>query len=176
MTTYNDFLKLVNDADDCNEEYQTKHDDAGDSYVHMVTEEIEQYRAKVAAYACELLNVNELTAELIAAEFDQWCVDMVAGHRFTGDIKGSMKLNGWAIEEIENQHELSRYAAELDCEISQIVEWVKKLDDDNDVCARYNRKGDTFETYRCTDGCWFATIDDAWFADTLIDLIDQDND
>ncbi len=169
------FIALVNAADECHEEYETTHGDAGDAHLHMVSEGCQnELIAKIKAHAIAT-GSTESEAALIASRFDSFAVEAKSCHRFTSfdaaSIGGLLVGGPWMLEEIENQHEVSRYATELDCEESEVRQLVMSPLADTELCIRFH--GDTFatfETYRATDCGWYALLPDSWFADTLDEI------
>lgn len=181
------FRELLKSCDESHLKYEEEHGDAGDAYTHCVTEDVD--RAKEALVEYILVNFPDWTPDEVQSvvdEFDEWSFDMEPGHTFShwkiggGDwLRGDKDTDkkgccvwGAAIEEVENQYEVARIAASLDCSIAEVRELVLHEKDfsHSDFCIGtiYRPESfDTFETYQCTDACWFAVVPHTWFTDKI---------
>lgn len=177
------FRELLSRCDESHLEYEEKHSDAGAAYAHCVTEDRHLVRKALTAYISA--NFPTWTPDEVKAvmeAFDKWSFDMQPGHRFSywnndspdEEQKGCC-VWGAAIEEVENQIELSWLAEELDCEIHEVRELVlaEKEFGRSEFCIGTIYRPDTFdsfETYQCTDACWFAVVPYDWFIDQITDI------
>jgi hypothetical protein len=163
------FREWLQKADEAGLEYEEKHSDAGDAYVHCVIEDKPHYVAKIKAYIKDELGIqDEAFIAHAVKEFDQWSFDMQSGHRFTTiDPAEGCYIWAAAIEEVELQYETKVIAEDLDCEVEDVVECVKAESALREFCIHYYDNTDTFYTYQATDACWFAVIPRCWFTDLL---------
>ena len=173
------FRELLKSCDESYLKYEEEHGDAGDAYAHCVTESPGSLE-KLALYIS--VNFPDWTKRerlAVIDEFDQWSFDMEPGHRFSSwptyetdtDRRGCC-VWGTALEEVENQIELSWLAEALDCSIAEVRELVLHEKDfsHSDFCIgtiSWPETFDTFETYQCTDACWFAIVPYTWFTDKI---------
>lgn len=173
------FRELLQRCDESHLEYEEKHSDAGGAYTHCVVEDVRYTKEALEEYI--QTNFPDWTPDEVKAvldEFDQWSFDMEPGHRFRGrkntdpdESKAGCQVWSASIEEVENQYEVGWLAEELDCEVEEIRELVlAEKEGRSDFCigSIYRPETfDTFETYQCTDACWFAVVPYAWFEDHI---------
>ena len=77
------FSEYLTKCDEAHLEYEEKHSDAGDAYVHCV-EEDRQSKDKLEEYAREQFpGITDEQVEYLRDAFDNWSFDMEPGHRFT---------------------------------------------------------------------------------------------
>lgn len=173
------FKVLLQACDDGWLEYEEKHGDAGASYVHLIDEERMAKKTLKAYMAEHLPDVTEAEQKAILKRFDQWSVDMEPGHRFSStDPEKGCCVGSWALEEVQNQIEVSMLAEQLGCDESEVREMVRAEKEGNDFCIGtiYRDDFDTFETYQCTDAVWCAVVSKQWILDQLEELRDSDED
>ena len=174
------FKALLQASDDAHLEYEEKHGDAGAAYVHLVVEEKNRSKEKLKEYLTEHMpEVTEAEQKAILKNFDQWCIDMQPGHRFsTTKPEEGCCVGSWALEEVENQHEVKRYAEELDCEEHEVRDMACAEEKEGDFCIRCSDrdKFDTFLTYQCTDAVWCAVVPREWIDGQLEELRNSDED
>lgn len=168
------FKALLQAADDSHLEYEEKHGDAGSAYVHLVTEDEQRAKKKLLEYMKEHMpDVTEDERKAIVRKVDEWCIDMQPGHRFsTTDPEEGCCVDSWALEEVENQHEVKRFAEELDCEESEVRGMARAEEKEGDFCIRCSDRDefDTFLTYQCTDAVWCAVVPREWINDQLEEI------
>lgn len=169
------FIVLVNAADACHEEYSTTHGDVGDAHIQLVSEGNQaELLGKIKENAITM-GATEAEAVLISRRYDSYAVESRPCHRFSSfdaaSIGGLLVGGPWMIEEIKNQHEVSRYAAELDCDESTIRQLVISPMADNELCIRWHGdKFETFYTYIVTDCGWYAILPASWFIETIAEI------
>jgi hypothetical protein len=128
---------------------------------------------KLEEYAREQFpGITDEQVEYLRDAFDSWSFDMEPGHRFTTiPAEQGCCVASYAIEEVENQHEVKVIAEALDCEVDDVrvmVIAVKDKGSDHCIGHIYRPESfDTFETYQATDACWFAVVPRSWFTETL---------
>lgn len=155
-------------------EYEEEHGDAGNAYTHCVIEDKGYAVKRLKEYVTE--NMPEVTPDElkeIMSRLDGWSFDMEPGHRFTTvSVQKGVVLNGFPIEEVENQYEVKVLAEQLGCEVEEVRELVLA---ENDFCigTLYRENFDTFETYQITDCCWFAVLPKCWIEDTLNEIREE---
>jgi hypothetical protein len=171
------FRDLLEKIDEQCLKYEEEHGDAGGGYAHLVKEDKSVSLTRVREYLVE--QFPETTTEERAAIvklFDEWCFDMEPGNRFTtiNPEKGCC-VGSWALEEVENQVEVSYLAETLECSKEDIREMVRAEKDRKDFCigTLYRDDFSAFETYQVTDGCWFAVVPREWFVDMLEEIRDN---
>ena len=134
------FRDLLEKADERHLEYEESHGDAGDAYTHTVMENRRYCIEKLEEYIQNHFNgvIDVFEMALIVQEFDEWCFDMEPGNRFScvAPEKGVLLWSD-CLEEVENQHEVSRYAEELDCTTNEVRELVREEAEKNDFCIRF---------------------------------------
>lgn len=173
------FRELLKSCDESRLEYEEEHGDAGDAYTHCVTESPGSKEALTQYIQVNFPDWTFDEVQSVVDEFDEWSFDMEPGHRFSSwptyevdtDRRGCC-VWGAAIEEVENQVELSWLAESLDCGIAEVRELVlyEKDFSHSDFCIGTifrPESFDSFETYQCTDACWFAVVPYAWFTDKI---------
>jgi hypothetical protein len=180
------FRELLKRCDESHLEYEEKHGDAGDAYTHCVVEDSHRVKAVLEEYI--QTNFPDWTPDetrMVVDEFDAWSFDMEPGHRFSGrrnsdvdEAKAGCQVWSSSIEEVENQVEVKMLAEELDCEVEDIRELVlaERENPRSDFCIGSIYRPETFntfETYQCTDACWFAVVPYAWFEDSIEDIRDR---
>lgn len=171
------FRELLTRCDESHLEYEEKHGDAGDAYCHCVTES-----SGVIEALTEYIQVNFPSwtfdeVQSVVDEFDEWSFSMEPGHRFSGrrntdpdEQREGCRVWGAAVEEVENQYGVNWLAEELDCEVEDIRELVLAEKECGDFCIGHIYRPetfDTFETYQCTDACWFAVVPYDWFTEKI---------
>jgi hypothetical protein len=168
----------ITKCDESHLEYETEHSDAGDAYIHCVMEDKRNWGTTFEEYVKqEFPELDEQAIEWLLGEFDEWDFEMKPGHRFTS-FEPAEGCCIWfaAIEEVENQIEVSRIAEEFDCskaEVCEIIRWLKNEGHHCIRCDYIEREHGTFETYQATDCCWFAVISREWFADKIEEYYDE---
>jgi len=157
-------------------EYETEHGDVGDAYVHCVMEDKRHWATKFEEYAKqEFPELDDNAIDWLLSESDKWAFDMKPGHRFTS-FKPEEGCCIWsaAIEEVENQFEVSAIAEEFVCSDDEVREIVSVLCDESEHCIHMHSPDFThFETYQATDCCWFAVISREWFIDKIEEYRDE---
>lgn len=173
------FRELLKSCDESHLEYEEKHGDAGDAYTHCVTESPSSKEALTKYIQVNFPDWTFDEVQSVVDEFDEWSFDMEPGHRFSSwpTYEADTERRGccvWgaAIEEVENQVELSWLAESLDRSVAEVRELVlhEKECRPSDFCIGtiYRPETfDTFETYQCTDACWFAIVPYTWFIDKI---------
>ena len=174
-TRFRDLLEM---ADECHLEYEESHGDAGDAYTHMVMEDKRHCIEKLEEYIqANFSGVTESEIELVIEAFDKWCFDMQPGNRFSCVApEDGVLLRSRCIEEVENQHEVSRYAEELDCTENEVRELVREEAEKGNFCLRYYGTDNfsTFQTYQVTDACWLAVLPRSWIVDQLEEIREEE--
>lgn len=162
------FSEYLTKCDEAHLEYEEKHSDAGYAYVHCVVED-RHSKDKLEEYAREQFpGLTDEQVEYLRDAFDEWSFDMEPGHRFTTiPVEQGCCVASYAIEEVENQHEVKAIADALDCEVEDVWEMVTIEKNRNNHCIGTLFAKGTFETYQCTDACWFAVVPRSWFLETL---------
>ena len=174
------FRELLKRCDESHLEYEETHSDAGNNNAHCVVEDSHSVKKAMVYYI--LTNFPDWTPDEVKAvlnEFDKWSFEMEPGHRFSGrkttdpdERREGCQVWSTSIEEVENQVEVKWLAEELDCEVEEVRELVRaeKECSRSDFCIGHIHRPetfDTFETYQCTDACWFAVVPYDWFADAV---------
>lgn len=167
----------------CDESYLKYEEEHGDAYSHCVTESPGSKEALTKYIQVNFPDWTFDEVQSVVDEFDQWSFDMEPGHRFSNwgtsydkrypdtEQRGCCVWSA-AIEEVENQYDVARIAEDLDCSIAEVRELVlhEKDSSHSDFCIGtiYRPESfDTFETYQCTDACWFAIVPYTWFTDKI---------
>lgn len=170
------FRELLTRCDESHLEYEEKHGDAGDAYCHCVTESSGVIEALTQYIQVNFPSWTFDEVQSVVGEFDKWSFNMEPGHRFSGrrnsdpdEQREGCQVWGAAIEEVENQYAVSWLAEELDCEVEEVRELVKAEYDKGEFCIGSIPRldFDTFETYQCTDACWFAVVPADWFIEKI---------
>lgn len=174
------FRELLTRCDESHLEYEEKHGDAGDAYSHCVVEDSQSVKKALTEYI--QVNFPSWTfdeVQSVVDEFDRWSFNMEPGHRFSGrrntdpdEQREGCQVWAAAIEEVENQIEVNWLADELDCSYAEVRELVlaEKECKRSDFCIGSIHRPetfDTFETYQCTDACWFAVVPYDWFTEKI---------
>jgi hypothetical protein len=165
------FSEYLTKCDEAYLEYEEKHSDACGAYSHCVMWD-RQSKDKLEEYAREQFpGITDEQVEYLRDAFDSWSFDMEPGHRFTTiPAEQGCCVASYAIEEVENQHEVKVIAEALDCEVEDVRKMVRNEKDLGSHCIGTLSTFytfDTFETYQCTDACWFAVVPRSWFVETL---------
>ena len=183
------FRELLTRCDESHLEYEEKHGDAGDAYTHCVVEDVRHVKEALDEYI--LTNFPNWTPEEVKAVlsgFDRWSFDMEPGHRFSGrrnadpdEAKVGCQVWSASVEEVENQYEVKTLAEELDCEIDEVRELVlaERENPRSDFCIGSIYRPETFstfETYQCTDACWFAVVPYEWFIEKIEEVRERHED
>lgn len=171
------FKALLEKHDEAHLEYEEKHDDAGSGYVSCFVDESPHGRKKLKEFMAEhypeFMGSKDNWKKL-AARLDKWAVEMKPGHRFTTiDESEGCCVGSWALEEVENQHEVKVFADELDCTEEEVRELVRVEKDHCVLCSK-DRPFDTFGSYQCTDACWFCVVPRSWIDDTIEEILNED--
>jgi hypothetical protein len=164
------FSEYLTKCDEAYLEYEEKHSDAGDAYTHCVMED-RWSKDKLEEYAREQFpGITDEQVEYLRDAFDVWSFDMEPGHRFTTIPVGQgCCVAGYAIEEVENQHEVKVIAEELDCGVEDVRAMVlaETYQCIGSISKAMEDKFITFHTYQCTDACWFAVVPRCWIEESL---------
>lgn len=178
------FRELLTRCDESRLEYEEKHGDAGDAYCHCVTESSGVIEALTQYIQVNFPSWTFDEVQSVVGEFDEWSFNMEPGHTFSpwkvggGDwLRGDPDTDrkgccvwGAAIEEVEEQYEVKVLAEELDCFHAEVRELVMAEKELSNFCIGSIHRPetfDTFETYQCTDACWFAVVPYDWFTEKI---------
>jgi len=170
---------FITRCDESHLEYETTHCDAGSAYDHCVMDDKRHWGQEFFDYVREQFpGLDDDQIDEMLSDVDQWSFDMVPGHRFSSTSpEEGLCIWSAAIEEVENQFEVSVIAEECDCTEDEVCAVVTALKYEGDHCIHCDyiaRKHGTFETYQCTDCCWFAVIPRSWFVDKIEEMQDGD--
>ncbi len=177
------FIDLVTKCDEARLKYCETHRDAGDAYIHCAVGrdvDMKNVRKKAIEYMVEKLAIEEYTTKRIADQIDEWAIEMMPGsiHECYGS-NGRHIVESFAIKEVENSHDVSTIARELDCtdeDFRELVRWAKDIDRTHCIGPLHHDEFETFNTYQVTDACWLATVPDTWFREQLSELNEDNKD
>jgi hypothetical protein len=167
--TYEKHAQTLRQAIDSQVEYEERHVDAGDAYMHMLDrsgwdygnceEKIREYIAEHNLPEVDMESLREEVLGYYLAEARPGCM-----YGMYGKEQG-VKLAAWPVGEVEVQFCTPDLARLLDCTEEEAVEFWQKAKHERQFCI----SGDC--AYESTDAVWFAFLPH----ETLVETIQEIN-
>lgn len=178
-TQYEELLEIIKQLNDHYHNYVTEHEDSGDCYAHLVSEnwyqgsfQDEQIKTRLEHLCIKLSNseFDDLTTKL--KHRGNW--EMVSGSMFYPTYTDGIYIESYSIGEVENQIEVKALADEVGTK--HIVPLLRKVEKDGYHCIRYTPGRDCFETYQATDSVWYAVIRDEEILEVIEEMEEEKDD
>jgi len=168
---YNELADRFEEMIDSNVEYETEHEDAGDSYSHLLREGGWCYnngldRLKEWMSENDILVPDGFDWEELEDEVLDWH-EMEPGHIFSGGSDcNRFVVDSYPVGEVEDQYCVSDLSQWLEISKGETVEFIDLAMSDNRFCLSDN-SGDGVLSYTSTDAVWIACVSKRWVQDRV---------